>query len=407
MLRIHEPEVVEIGEFVRVSARVETDDPELADLDRLWFEVDGRYRDVVGDDADPFVVALLPLGMASRSDIEVLGRVSPRLAYGVEEYQRVVHAWWPVNTQLVTLHHRALDDVAGRRRGDGVGCTFSGGVDSFYSLWRHLPNNEPNPSFRITHAIMINGFDHDTDLDDEGLFPALVGIYGPLMDELGVELVVVRTNLQAFRDVAVRRAHARTGGTGRHANQRSFGTALAAAGLLLGGLFARVYIPGSVDYAALHPDGAHPMIDHLLSTERTETIHDGADVKRVDKTAVLAQWPATYSRLRVCRTEGWTSVDTATGTVDNCCVCPKCVRTMTTLDLNGALSRFESFPRPLRRTNVRFAHDTLPASLAFERENFELALAKRRWDVALDVGRSLVRNHLVRAVGGLRARLRS
>ena len=50
---------------------------------------------------------------------------------------------------------------------------------------------------------------------------------------------------------------------------------------------------------------------------------------------MLAGWPATYAHLRVCSDPTRRNVDVATATVDNCCRCDKCVRTMTTLDLLG------------------------------------------------------------------------
>ena len=37
--------------------------------------------------------------------------------------------------------------------------TFTGGVDSTFTLWSHLPQNQPVPEFRITHAIFLKGFD--------------------------------------------------------------------------------------------------------------------------------------------------------------------------------------------------------------------------------------------------------
>ena len=75
----------------------------------------------------------------------------------------------------------------------------------------------------------------------------------------------------------------------------------------------------------------------------------------MEKTLSLAEWPAAYDTLRVC----WWDPDG----VENCGRCPKCVRTMTTLEIVRKLDLFSTFPRPYhpgrvltRLSSIKDAH---------------------------------------------------
>ena len=120
---------------------------------------------------------------------------------------------------------------------------------------------------------MINGFDNTVDLDNTGHFRRIQKNYELMMRGLGLKPIAVSTNLRQFRLASIGRLHL----------HESFGAAITACALVLSGLFARFYIPGSYPYRSMAPEGAHPMLDHLLSTEYVEIIHDGDEVTLVIK----------------------------------------------------------------------------------------------------------------------------
>jgi hypothetical protein len=66
---------------------------------------------------------------------------------------------------------------------------------------------------------------------------------------------------------------------------------------------------------------------------------------------------------------------------------------MMTLDLLGLLGRQTSFPRPLVRSAIRACKYRSEGRLAYPREIFATAVARRRWDLAFDLviamGRSI------------------
>ena len=377
------PVITRNGAEVTVEAAVELEHTEPARPSTLWFTFPDTVGSHVTDRADGFVAALLPLAMWLGEDLTVHGRLSYRLAAGARDYQRLQSAWKPAMLRPVEVRADRFDAAPAGGSAGAVGTAFSGGVDSFHTLLTHLGENEPFAPYRITHAVIINGFDPDADLDGGGGFAPLQDLYTRVLKALGVDLVVVRTNLLEF--------------VGLLLLKQSFAAFVTVPALLLGGLFARYYVPSSYKFTLLHrfPDGSHPMFDHLLATESLETIHDGGHLTRVEKTLALTRWPVTFDNLRVCVNA--TGVQPGRDAVANCCVCEKCVRTMATLEVAGALAGYRCFARPLTRGNIRRLELSSPGVRVFEEEILEFAEASGRRDIARDLRRAIWHSVLYRS----------
>ncbi|MBL0712097.1 MAG: hypothetical protein JJV98_00215, partial [Desulfosarcina sp.] len=327
---VEKPRISEKGEDILVSAAI-TNRPSGVDMpETLWFRVSNQFRDGVTDRSDPFLVAMLPVAMALGKNLEIEGTVSSRLVFGLRDYQRILHAWWPEHFAVVNLKYAQTTNGVRTKWPKAVGSTFSGGVDSFYTLYQHRTTSEVLPEYRLTHCLMINGFDNDVDLEHTGLFQMLREVYEPMISAQGIKLVVMQTNLQQFRLAAMARGNLHL----------TFGMPLAAAAMVLGNMFARFYIPASYQYRHLVPDGSHPILDHLLSTETMQMIHDGASASRVAKTIAIAAWPDTHSRLRVCFRGA--RYNPGLSVFENCGTCEKCIRTMIPLEVTGLLSKFST-----------------------------------------------------------------
>jgi len=369
------------GEF-RIAARVEPERDASNFPEELFFDVPDAYREAISPRSDAFLASLLLPAMNGHEHIDVRGPISPRLALGVDDYQRVFHSWFPrrFNTVDVRADHDGAVET-GPTAG-AVGAAFSGGIDSFYTLWSHCPERDRRPHAAISHALLVHGF--DIPLDDTDAFEALRASYGEMLARVGVTLLTVRTNAASF-------APADNWGV-------FHGAPLIGVALLLGGLLSRFYVPASHTYRDLVPWGSGPTVDHLLATETLAVVHDGATATRVAKTAVVGAWPETFGRLRVC--------PEATGLV-NCCRCPKCIRTMVTLDMQGSLARHPTFPLPLERRAVRRCPYATDSELTFARSIIEQARAKRRRDVVADVAIAVAVTRARRAVrrGVRRARV--
>jgi len=383
---VEKPQKLETGEEILISAEITnpssgTDMPE-----RLWFRVSSRFQDGVTERSDSFLLAMLPVAMALGEELEIKGTVSSRLVFGLRDYQQILHTWWPKHFSVIDVKYSETFDGANRQRPKAVGATFSGGVDSFFTLHRHRGSNEVLPEYRLTHCLMIDGFDNDVDLGHTGLFKALCDVYEPMLSDQGIQLVVVQTNIQKFRLAAMARSNLHF----------TFVLPLVSAAMVLGDLFARFYIPASYQYRNLTPDGSHPMLDHLLSTDTMQIIHDGATASRVEKTIAIAGWPDTHSRLRVCFQGA--RYDPQRKIFKNCGTCEKCVRTMIPLKAAGLLSNFSTFPVHLAVKNIQRIRFLSTSSRSFAIENLRFARHARRWDMVTVLSYVIVRGKLLEII---------
>ena len=339
---------------------------------RLWFSFPRHYEQYLTSRSDPFVVALLPLAMAAGQNLEVQGEVSSRLAHGMREYRGAYNSYRPDLFQVVDVEIKNAADRSEKASNGAVGCAFSGGVDSFYTLWSHSGANEPQPEYRITHGLFVHGF--DIRLEDNENFETTYGAYQQMFAEMGIDLIRSGTNVRQFCDKYLMWAFA-------------FNAPLVAVGLCLQGLLAKYYVSSSLTYRQMRLEGSTPLfLDSLLSRDGTEVLHYGAATSRSQKIAVLSGWPVTYTKLRVC----W---ENASG-LENCCRCTKCIRTMLALEICGSLDRYSTFPKGLsrklvRRLDLEFVPDRISA-----RELTEEAKKAGRNDLAFDIRYALWRSRI-------------
>ncbi len=306
---IGEPRIEDQGDALRLAAPVEYERPDLKHREDLWFRVPVEYREYLSADIDAFAMAMLPSAMCAGERLRLEAPISPRLAWGLREYQHVQRCWFPDWMHEVEIEHAGFEE---RRPGPGqtgVGATFSGGLDSFYTLYRQRPQAETLPDAALTHCVMINGFDKDNYVADPARFARLRDNYQPLMDELGIGLLTVESNGMPLRRRGV------PGPLMRY----SFAATLTAVGFALGALFRRFYIPGGMSYRPeqLVAGGSHPVLDHLLGSESLLVVHHGADARRVEKTSAVADWAPCQQTLRVCFERE--TYDERTGRLQNCC----------------------------------------------------------------------------------------
>ena len=384
-MRVSKPRVVEKGDEVRVSVTVEVETPCSCEFPPdLWFSFPSACREYVTDRADGFAVALLPLAMTLGERIEIEGDLSPRLVRGMEEYQRIQALWQPERFERVEILARSLKEPDPEPGRVGVGCGFSGGVDSFHTLQRHLAENESDPSQRISHCLMISGFGADADLDEGRTVRAIAEAYRPMMDRLGIEILVARTNLMDLYEPRLLMA--------------AFGAAITATALVLGRLFSRFFIASSYRFDYFVREGASALFDHLLGTEVFEVGHDAIDSTRVEKIAALVDWSETWSSLRVC----WLSTQlTREGVpVENCCRCEKCLRTMATLKMAGALERITVFPKPFRHRDLWTVRRVGRNVGLFWSEIAREARRTRSYRITFDLGVSWIFSVLAIAITG-------
>ena len=258
---------------------------------------------------------------------------------------------------------------------------FSGGVDSFYTLWAHLPQNQPVVQARVSHGLFLHGY--DLRLDDPSNFEVASDAYAGIFQDQGVELIHASTNAYQFSEFRI--------------NWTMFhGAPLIGAALLLGERMQRFYISSSMSsYAGLFPQGSHPLVDHLLSTESTEIVHFGASLGRYEKLEALVSWPATFNKIRVC------SDKLKMHGVENCSACHKCYRTMAFLDLLDALPNYRNFSGRMRPLDYLRWGALTHLNPAIDMPIRDIALHKGRLSTAFWMQSAILLHYVRKIVLGL------
>lgn len=323
---IHEPELIKHSDHTFFYSKIELRHPPTNFPEYLWYKVPDSFSKYLSPQSDAFLIPGLLAGMHYQEDIEVRGTVSPRLAYNLAEYQHLLHFRMPRALTPVEIKYSHLKPLIARP--DAVGTTFSGGVDAFFTIWKHLPQNQINPGYQITHALFILGFDILS--KDKKSYRSLYTRFYEALGQINVELIPLETNL--FSLIAPRLKI-----------NLFYGPALIGPAHVMGCLFNKFYIPSSNDYQQLQSwtSSSDPASDPLLSSEKLEIIHHGAPFRRVDKIKEISNWEPAQSQLRVCTTDGLEA-----GLI-NCSRCEKCVRTMIPIYALGKMEKFKTFHKPI------------------------------------------------------------
>lgn len=368
---IHPVERTTAGGWVTLSARLEFDKPRFNRDEPLYFSVPEQFADMLVDRHEVFVTAMLPYAIVLNEPINVRGDLSPRFLYGMEKLIAAYHEFLPDIHHVIRIHPDGMTETQRDPARRGVLSMFSGGLDSMYTLWSHLPEQQTLPNFQITHAIFAEGI--DLLRYQNHIYQRCLDAYEPLLAKSGVELISLKTNLVDFMPIY-------WGSGGKFGY--GVGPLYAGFGMMLGTEIATVYVPASFNFRQNTTSkwGSHPSIDYHAATETLETFHDGTERSRGEKLQAVVEWQGALSVLRVC-------VQSANIVREfNCCRCYKCIATMIRLDVLGQLNAATAFPKPLHRwhryklalsgrfADARFWGDTLP-----------LARQQRRWGLLFDL----------------------
>jgi hypothetical protein len=362
-----------------LRARITCDRSHYAPFD-CWLRFPREYQPLLIESADPFLALTLLPAMILGEPLHLEGAVSPTLLANAERLQQIYRRW-VAGTRTVSITINGIATTATAPGSGGVGCFFSGGVDSFHSLLKHQQH--------ITHLILISGFDRG--LRNPAILEKARIALRAVAAASGKQALEVSTNIREFTDPFARWGF-------------YHGGVLAAVSLALARGFNTFIVPSSYSYDQLHPWGSHPLLDPLWSIPGMEVVHDGCEVNRHEKLARIAHSDLALAHLRVC----WESGEE---NEYNCGRCEKCLRTMTGLYLHGVLSRCRTFTTPLTPRAFRKIRIKSSGQVAFTEENLrELARRKGTFDKALyramrwAIRRGQIRRALKALAGHRRAR---
>lgn len=307
-IHITGPRIEQTPMGTRVSVELRIGD----ELHDWWFETSGSQPSQV---LDPFLAGCLVPAMKLGMPIHLHGPVTQEFLDRVPSIQRVFELWrvdaWqqqnPGRFRRVEVH---ADAIAPAMVGSGTATMFSGGVDSFYTALTHADE--------LDSLIFIDDF--------ESVFPDDVreGIHAHVSaaaDALGKRLVRVRTNGRPIF-LAGMSWLTYSGGF------------ICSVAILHAPQFSTVLIPSAEALGFHSRVGYSPYIDGRYSAGGQSIVHDDIEVTRFEKTAAISRSPVALEHLRVC----WQPEV-------NCGRCPKCVRTLLTLEALGVRDQATAFPQ--------------------------------------------------------------
>lgn len=195
-----------------------------------------------------------------------------------------------------------------------TGVFFSGGIDSFFSVLR-LRDQMVDTSRTIGQLNYAIHIYHTDELSQPGAFETLRALSDSAR-ACGMELIPIQSNFMTADHLMY-----------DHWGHIGHGAGLATVLHLLSGGLQVGIIGSSHTWGGLMPWGSSPVVDPLWSSQNMKITHDDARYGRFEKTALVARSQEALTNLNVCdnRIDG-------TGYV-NCSRCPKCLRTMVSLDL--------------------------------------------------------------------------
>ncbi len=264
-IRIGSPDITQKDNQHVLSAVVSFDSKQVKLPEKMWFAVHGKDPGFIPGLADAFLVSLIVTAMTLGEDIRVEGKVSSCLAHGLINYQRILSVWWPESFSMIDIDYADLVDRRVDQRATGVAFALMDGMNLRNALADLMPENMPNKTYDITHALMINGIER---VDDSlhGDFSQLVSKnHLSVLAEWGVEPMMIYTNQEHFRQPVMSDSD----------QLKASSSALAACAHALAGTIGRFSTPGHESYAyhELEPSGSHPVMDHHLGSDQLQVIH--------------------------------------------------------------------------------------------------------------------------------------
>lgn len=359
---IHQPEIIQDAGRVRVFAHIESSTENIPDT--LWFSFPENHTPYVTDRSEGFAASLVVAAMHFDEPLEIRGRISPKFAYGLEQFIHAYSMWHPRVFNPIDIKTNRLTFILPEKVRGSVAGPFSGGIDSFYTLWSHLPKNHPNPTAQITHGLFVHGF--DIPLQNLESYQLALQKFSNMFRRLGLELLTSQTNVREFTRLRVDW-------------NLAFGGALIGTALVLGQLLSRFYTCAEITHTITPPVGTSVFTDHLLSTETMDIVHHGASVTKIAKLSAIKGWEETHNRFRVCidskRLRG----------VQNCSRCYKCLRTMAMLEALDAFENFTTFRQPYRNRNIIRWMGLARFSRSYKKEISRTALSNRKLKLFIGV----------------------
>lgn len=345
----------------------------------IWAEIDNQYAHALtSENYNGFLVALLCPAMYLGEDIHVKGVVSEKLLFNITHYViPFIQVYMPTAKKINVLADSTQCALSQHEHHVGTG--YSAGVDSLCTIYDHL-EVEKTPAYKLDTLVFLNTGSHG-EFSKPATEPKFRARFAYLQQTAPLPFIALNTNIHKFHEIF------------SDSHQKTVSFTNTAGVLILEKYFAKYYIASSLSYkeAILYgkdnlnvcTEFSDPLLLPLLSTENLTFIPDGEQYTRTQKTARIADYELAHKALNVC-----VSVRPI---AKNCSCCPKCLRTLMTLESLGKLKDFSNVFDLKTYRRERFVYRCKQRVLygrdPFAKDNVDLARERGQsipwWPVAI------------------------
>lgn len=293
----------------------------------IYFEVDNSWKKyLVIENSDAFILAVLEKAMKNSLDISFEQPVSEEMYYGLVTYTIPVYA---KNFEMFHKINLIGDITLKNPETEGkTGTGFSAGVDSFYTVLKHM-GNKKLPSYNITHLLLAvngaaaTGISEEIDIEWLEASRKKFQVYA---DKMGLEFICIGGNIDLlYKNDTCLGGDTIITASFVYALQKLFGTYY----------WASAYPADIFCFDASDGGFCEDVSVPYVSTRRLKFYHSGSEINRIGKVKYIADNPVVQEGLTVCGKED----------AFNCGCCFKCLRTMSELYAIKKLDLFkDAFP---------------------------------------------------------------
>jgi hypothetical protein len=322
-MRIEHIDLARNGSKARLSADITWEDSDRP-AQQIYFEVEDPFSQSLTRTPHAFLVpAVIPAMRHGEKRVFVDEPICPDLWDGLEVAMAWIHEWHGDSQKPVVIEAQGQSSSVSTRPPERAGCFFTGGIDSMATLRRNrlrIPASHPSP---IKDGVIIFGLE----VDKLAAFDEVLKALAPVAADANFELLPIHTNVRTL-DL-----------DWQFWEFEWEGSVYSGVAHALSNRLTLTSIGATYDVPNMDRLGSHPLLDHNYSSSTLRIRHDGLTLSRLEKTRLLADWPAGLQHLRVCNT-----VDKYQPETINCGQCEKCVRTMLALAALGVLDKTRAFP---------------------------------------------------------------
>jgi hypothetical protein len=364
---------------VKVAATIVWEDASRENQE-VYFDCPASFAEDIAPNPNGFLLACaMPALDYGERRVRIEGSICPELRNGLQTAFRVIREWYP-QYKIPVIEATAGFHPRVPRTPARVASFMSAGVDALATLRcnrQDLPLDHPAS---IRDCFFFLGFNRH-DFDSQGPVPDRLHDFecrlrrmSALAREAQINLIPVHTNIRF-----IAKDH-------QAWNERGMGAGLASIAHVFSRRVSRVLIGSEGSTGTPSPWGTHPLLDPNFSSSDLEVRHDCSHLSRLQKTAIVSEWPTAMSVLQCC----WQNE----GIPDsiNCGHCGKCLRTIVQLAALGKLDKAPTLPNvPVTPEVIDAVGFVLESDLSFLEECIEPFVKSGRLELVQAIQRRMKR----------------